>query len=177
MQVPTTPARPARPDSRTTSSTQPAAGPSSSSTQAATTPAAAAAGSGSGPARADDLWTEILRGADRQKSLSRKNVVLLSERHRGRRNLLSKLVGKRRAREAPPPALAIGYDVLEHADRDEGTCAGRRGVDSQLSCADIVCRRRTPRVRLLPAIITPGIAASCRRVSTSPPLACELPVT
>lgn len=66
-----------------------------------------------------DLWTEILRSADRQLGLAQKNVVLLAERHRGQTHLLDKLAGKRRNKR-PGPALAIGYDVLRTDDRDEG---------------------------------------------------------
>ncbi|BEJ13610.1 hypothetical protein CspHIS471_0307840 [Cutaneotrichosporon sp. HIS471] len=65
----------------------------------------------------EDLWADILRSADRAKALPRKNVVLLSERHRGRAHLLDKVVGKRRARQP----LAIGYDLLTSDDRDDDT--------------------------------------------------------
>jgi dynein light intermediate chain 1 len=88
--------------------------------------AEAAPGSGSGSGSATGLWTDILRSADRQKALARKNVVLLSERHRGRALLLDKLVGKRRNanasanKENEGAALAIGYEVLEGGERDEG---------------------------------------------------------
>ncbi|KAL1407301.1 hypothetical protein Q8F55_006722 [Vanrija albida] len=65
-----------------------------------------------------DLWTDILRSADRQQSLGRKNVVLLAERNRGRSHLLDRLVGKRRG-GARPDALAVGYDVLQAADEED----------------------------------------------------------
>lgn len=90
----------------------PAAGPSST----AATPSRHASG---GQADSADLWEDILRSADRQKSLAHKNVILLAERHRGRTHLLEKLAGKRRQR-IESPALAIGYQVLESDDRDEG---------------------------------------------------------
>lgn len=175
MQAPATPARLGRPDSRAGglgSAQQPAAGPSTSTPPTKAGPATTAGGPD------NDLWTEILRGADRQKALSRKNVVLLSERHRGRRSLLDKLVGKRRTREAPA-ALAIGYDVLEQGDRDEGTCAGCRCsgeapasfLESQL--ADFACRRRTASVRVLSPIITPRSAPARGRVTAASSVACE----
>lgn len=96
-----TPPRPPR-SQLAESQSQPAAGPS-----------------GTNGARSSDLWTDILRSADRQKALPRKNIILLSERHRGRTHLLDKLAGKRRAKR-PEPALAIGYDVLQTDDREEG---------------------------------------------------------
>lgn len=86
----------------------------------------AGSGAGSGSARDGepaDLWEDILRSADRQKTHAHKNIILLAERHRGRTHLLDKLAGKRRQRAAEPgaaPALAIGYQVLESEDRDEG---------------------------------------------------------
>ncbi|RXK42689.1 hypothetical protein M231_00245 [Tremella mesenterica] len=70
-----------------------------------------------------NLWSEILSEADRQKGLKRKNVLLLSEKHRGRRFLLDKLSSTISNKHKPrkvskTTALALGYEVLEM--RDEG---------------------------------------------------------
>lgn len=93
-----------------------------SSGSAPLTPTAGPSTPGPGSARDDsvDLWEDILRSADRQKTHAHKNIVLLAERHRGRTHLLDKLAGKRRQRPEGASALAIGYQVLESEDRDEG---------------------------------------------------------
>ncbi|CAK9779848.1 unnamed protein product [Cutaneotrichosporon oleaginosum] len=90
---------------------QPAAGPSTPAVRSPAPPPPAISNG------TQDLWTDILRSADRAKALPRKNIVLLSERHRGRAHLLDKVVGKRRARQP----LAIGYDLLMSDDRDDDT--------------------------------------------------------
>lgn len=112
---------------------QPAAGPSTPGRLASYS--ASGAREGAGAPR--DLWTDILRSADRQKALARKNVVLLSERHRGRAHLLDKIVGKRRAGRRPE-ALAIGYDLLMTDDRDEGACMRVWAVGPSLLSAEVV---------------------------------------
>lgn len=100
----------------------PAAGPSTPRPPPLT-PAPPTGREGARAGTGADLWTDILRSADRQKELARKNVVLLSERHRGRSHLLDEIVG-RRARQA----LAVGYELLQTDDRDEGACATRDSV-------------------------------------------------
>lgn len=86
----------------------------------ARTPTATAGPSTSAGPDSVDLWEDILRSADRAKAHAHKNIVLLAERHRGRTHLLDKLAGKRRQRPEGSGALAIGYQVLESEDRDEG---------------------------------------------------------
>ncbi|ODN99291.1 hypothetical protein I350_07456 [Cryptococcus amylolentus CBS 6273] len=85
------------------------------------------------------LWTEILASTDRQQSLGRKNVVLLSERNHGRAHLLSQLTASSRKKKLAKPSqpqtqaagaaqagqerrsrkgLALGYEVIE-VEEDE----------------------------------------------------------
>ncbi|ORY26475.1 dynein light intermediate chain-domain-containing protein [Naematelia encephala] len=83
-----------------------------------------------------DLWSEILRSANRgtrgRGSWKRKNILLLSERHHGRRYLLDQLLSApstSRSRVKPSNfnsrsgrtgSLAMGYEVLEvKEDGDE----------------------------------------------------------
>lgn len=101
-----------------TPSPGPTAGPSTPGRLGA--PSGSGSGGREGAPAVPDLWTDILRSADRQKALARKNVLLLSERHRGRAHLLDKIVGRRSRR---PDALAIGYELLHTDDRDEGAFA------------------------------------------------------
>lgn len=112
-----------------------------------------AAGPSSNPADSADLWEDILRSADRAKTHAHKNIVLLAERHRGRTHLLDKLAGKRRQRPEGASALAIGYQVLESEDRDEGKLFPR-GLQ-------LTYRRCAARVRVLSAIIAPDLAQAC----------------
>lgn len=122
---------------------QPAAGPSTPLRSPAPPPP---------PPGGQDLWADILRSADRAKALPRKNVVLLSERHRGRAHLLDKVVGKRRARQP----LAIGYDLLLSDDRDEGACAlcvadARRAARERRVSAELASEPPAPRRDVPPA--------------------------
>ncbi|WWC67332.1 uncharacterized protein I206_101240 [Kwoniella pini CBS 10737] len=71
------------------------------------------------------LWNEILGSADRQKGLGRKNLIILSERHHGRTNLLSQL--NLNSKKKKPfkqsrngkKGLALGYEVIDISDGDE----------------------------------------------------------
>ncbi|KAL7420385.1 hypothetical protein Q5752_005355 [Cryptotrichosporon argae] len=84
-------------------------------------------GEGSGGGGSGTLWSDILRSADRAQGLGKKNVLVLSERHRGRATLLDQLVGKAPKRGARASArerdarrvLAMGYEVLEGSDDED----------------------------------------------------------
>ncbi|WWC57570.1 uncharacterized protein I303_100102 [Kwoniella dejecticola CBS 10117] len=96
------------------------AGPSRPSPTTSTHRKAQSEGGGSG-----SLWTEILGSADRQKGLSRKNLIVLSERHHGRTHLLSQLNVSSKKRKSYKQSrngkkgLAIGYEVIDISDGDE----------------------------------------------------------
>ncbi|GFZ44531.1 LOW QUALITY PROTEIN: hypothetical protein JCM24511_02254 [Saitozyma sp. JCM 24511] len=90
---------------------------------------ATATGMGTGT----DLWSDILQSAGRQKGYGKKNVLLLSERSRGRTHLLTLLTSggtaRRRQNKRNPGTglaegkdgrgtLALGYEVMEV--REEG---------------------------------------------------------
>ncbi|KIR42291.1 dynein light intermediate chain 1, cytosolic [Cryptococcus deuterogattii 99/473] len=84
------------------------------------------------------LWNEVLASTDRQKTLGRKNVILLSERNHGRTHLLSQLTPSKREKSSKSNSvlysngqskstfqpggkrggLALGYEVIDAGEED-----------------------------------------------------------